>query len=263
MGWIAGWKRRAAMAAAAALVGAMAIVLPGTFAAGENVAAFGSSGILRLHLGAQDYFRLDPTGGGDPTAQTNIVPTSGCKVGLSNSSLVAVTVTPASGAGAGALGLVADGLGVRQNQEGNGTPCGQVNGTAQSMTIALTGTLADRVADRAELDIEGKFNVKVRADLFLDGSPFPAARGSSAPGRPPTPGPTLGTVTTTASRSTAHSSTRSSCRSTRRRRPAPSRSKAERTEQRRARSERRSRAPRTTPSSGSAAPRECSTAATR
>jgi hypothetical protein len=167
MGWITGWRRRVAIAGTFLLLAA-AIVGPGMSASGEE-GPFGTAGILRLHLGAQDYFRFDPTDGSDPT-QTNIVPTTGCKVGLSNGSLVGISVTPASGLSAGALGLVSNGLGVRQNQEGNGTPCGQVNGTAQSLTIALAGTLATRVADRAELDIEGKFNVKVRADLYLDGT---------------------------------------------------------------------------------------------
>jgi hypothetical protein len=168
MGLLKAWRRRAAMLAAVALVGAAAVALPGTFASGTDEGTFGSAGILRLHLGSQDYFRFDPSDGGDPT-QTNIVPTTGCKVALSNGSLVGVTVTP-TGVNPGALGLTADGLGVRQLQEGNGTPCGQVNGTAQSITIALAGTLAGRVADRAELDIEGKFNVKVRAQMYLEGS---------------------------------------------------------------------------------------------
>jgi hypothetical protein len=170
MGWVKGWRRRIAILGVA-LLGVATVVLPGTFAAGELETdnTFGSSGVLRLHLGTQDYFRFDPTGGGDPT-QTNIVPTTGCKVGLSNGSLVGISVTPATGLQAGALGLVADGLGVRQTQEGNGTPCGQVNGTAQSMTIALAGTLATKVADRAELDIELKFNAKLKADMYLDGA---------------------------------------------------------------------------------------------
>ena len=167
---VTAWRQRFAVLGAVALIAAATLVVPGTFATGQvgtGDGPFGTAGILRLHLGAQDYFRFDPSGGGDPT-QTNIVPGSGCKVSLANSSLVTATVGGGNGA---ALGLVSDGLGVRQLQEGNGTPCGQVNGTAQSMTIALAGVLGNKVADRAELDIEGKYNAKVKAEMFMDGSP--------------------------------------------------------------------------------------------
>ncbi len=67
------------------------------------------------------------------------------------------------------LGLVADGLGVKINSEGNGQSCGRADGTAQVLTLALAGPVADREIDFAELDIEGKFNAQVRAELYLDG----------------------------------------------------------------------------------------------
>ena len=160
------WRQRVATAAAVALVGAAATVLPTTLAEGDvgTPGGFGTVGVLRLHANADgDYFRFDPSGEGASTQTTNIVPGQGCKVSLADGSLASVTVSPSNGS----LGLVADGLGVRQNNEGNGQPCGQVNGTGQSITIALAGDLANRTIDRAELDIEGKFGVTVRAEMFM------------------------------------------------------------------------------------------------
>ena len=164
MGWLDGWRRRLAMAGTFALL-AGAMVLPQTFATGDTAETFGSSGILRLHLGAQDYLRFDPSNGADPT-QTNIS-SSACKVSLSNGSLVALTHTPTSSGAA--VGLKDDGLGVKVVSEGSGTPCGQVNGTSQALTISLAGILGSKVIDRAELDVEFKFNAKVKADMYLDG----------------------------------------------------------------------------------------------
>jgi hypothetical protein len=68
----------------------------------------------------------------------------------------------------GTVGLVGDALGVQVKGEGNGQPCGRVDGTGQALVLALAGSLATFEMDRAELDIEGKFGVTVRAELYLD-----------------------------------------------------------------------------------------------
>lgn len=170
MGWGSGWRRRTAMAGAFVLFGT-ALVLPGTFATGEMGDTFGTEGILRLHFGAQDYFRFVPADGGDPT-QTNVSGSS-CKASLtpvapSTANLVALSPTPST-ASVGFQPKV-DSLGIKTAAEGGGTSCSQVNGTSQALTISLAGVLADKVADLAELDIEFKFNAKVKAEMFLDGS---------------------------------------------------------------------------------------------
>ena len=66
------------------------------------------------------------------------------------------------------LGLIADGIGVQGRSEGNGGPCGLVNGPSQSLELSLAGQLADYEMDYAELDVEGKFGVTVKAQLYLD-----------------------------------------------------------------------------------------------
>ncbi len=172
MRWVTGWQRRVTMVGVFALVGA-AIMLPRMSASGGTFETFGSAGILRLHTGAQDYFRFDPSNGSDPT-QTNIGATN-CKVGLtpvapSTASLVTLSQTPTTTGSA--VGFHTDGLGVKVLNEGSGVPCGQVNSTGQSLTIALAGVLSGKVAYYADLDVEIKFTgTKVRADMSLKGVP--------------------------------------------------------------------------------------------
>jgi hypothetical protein len=160
------WPRSAiAIGASLLSVGAL-VALPGSTSPAQSPDVTTSSlpdgGVVRLHLGPSDYFRFDaPDGSGGYTPGTP-APISVAQCAATTSGVMAVQVGPANGR----LGLVADGLGVRVGGEGQGQPCGQVNGTGQSLGLTLTGPLTGMFMDRAELDIEGKFDATVRADLY-------------------------------------------------------------------------------------------------
>jgi hypothetical protein len=131
----------------------------------------GDGGVLRLHLGAQDYFRFDaknPSGPGYNTGVAEPIKVSGCNVVAPLPTSMAMTPTPNGGSAQGKLGLVGDSIGVQVKGEGNGTPCGQANGS-QAIDLQLAGSLATKAMDFAELDVEGKFGVTVKAQLYLDG----------------------------------------------------------------------------------------------
>ena len=163
-----GRKIIGAVAAMLALAGSILAISPG--ASGQDPPSLSDSladvGVVRLHLGAQDYVRFDAangTGGYTPGTPAPIT-ASKCVATVAPGPLAFTTAPSGS-----RLGLVADGLGVKVNAEGNGQSCGRVDGTAQTLSLALAGSLADREIDFAELDIEGKFNAQVRAELYLDG----------------------------------------------------------------------------------------------
>ena len=125
-------------------------------------------GVLQLHLGSSNYFRY--TGSTDD--QTISVNTK-CVVALeANPRFVrmsargAITDTAQDGVAAN-VGFNPYGLGAKYS-EGKGTSCGRVDAD-QSLTLSLAGTLAGKVVTKAQLDIEGKFNVVVQADLYRAG----------------------------------------------------------------------------------------------
>jgi hypothetical protein len=160
------WPRSAiAIGASLLSVGALVAVPASTSpvqSPGVTTSSLPDGGVVRLHLGPSDYFRFDaPDGSGGYTPGTP-APISVAQCAATTSGVMAVQVGPANGQ----LGLVADGLGVRVGGEGQGQPCGQVNGTGQSLSLTLTGPLAGMFMDRAELDIEGKFDATVRAELY-------------------------------------------------------------------------------------------------
>ena len=169
-----GISRRRVLAAVTAAVAAagLATVSGSTPASAVDPPVFtlpgfpSDEGVLRLHLGASDYVRFDPRGASGYTVGTQEpLVVSGCNL-TSPTSLGFVAGAPNSQNPR--LGLVGDAIGVQVRGEGNGTPCGQVNGTAQSLDLRPGGALADMEMDAVELDIEGKFSVTVRADLYLD-----------------------------------------------------------------------------------------------
>src|SRR4029453_7132680 len=159
---------RSAIAIGASLLSVSALVaLPGSTSPVQTPDVTTSSlpdgGVVRLHLGPSDFFRFDaPDGSGGYTPGTP-APISVARWAASTSGVMAIQAGPASGR----LGLVAEGLGVRVGGEGQGQPCGQVNGTGQSLSLTLSGPLAGTFMDRAELDIEGKFDATVRGELYL------------------------------------------------------------------------------------------------
>jgi len=161
---------------AAGALGAVALaaaVLPGAVASGTGSPTIPGGGVLRLHLNKDaDYFRYQPPTATGGAAVTQTIITKSCVASLNPpSSLVTLRPTPAPPTGA--VGIVEDGLGVKTKSEGTGTPCGLVDGTGQALTLSLvrsTGSaLRDKLIDFAELDIEGKFDVTVRARAFLGG----------------------------------------------------------------------------------------------
>jgi hypothetical protein len=175
-------------AAGAALVAISGAPAPATTPATYSLPGFPADvGVLRMHLaGDGDYVRYDAKSGTTYTTGTpQSITESGCVVSSSPANLT-ITPSPSGGPSRGTVGLVSHSLGVQVRGEGNGTPCGQVNGT-QSLELKLAGSLASYEMDYAELDIEGKFGVKVRADLYLGttptaGSPLFLATGGSDSG---------------------------------------------------------------------------------
>jgi len=170
-----GGNTRSQVGAIGALVALIAVVVSlvaVTVASGDVGGEFSppDGGLLQLQVGDGDQFVYTPAGGGSVTTQT-IDPAQGCSVMLDPSpstELVSLETTPA--APQGKLGLFANGLGVKVNKEGNGQPCGRVDTTSQELTLSLSGNLAGKQVEVAELDIEGKFNVTVVADLYLGGT---------------------------------------------------------------------------------------------
>lgn len=170
-------RRRSALAGAAVAALSLAVVWTTAPADADEPPVFelppfpSEEGVLRLHLGASDYFRYDDSdGAGGFTAGTaeNLV-VNGCNVVAPLPTLATLTPTPSGGPQQGKLGLVGDALGVQVKGEGNGTPCGQVNGLAQAIDLRLgnfPGTSQPMTMDFAELDIEAKFGATVRAELY-------------------------------------------------------------------------------------------------
>lgn len=173
--------KRARTAIAAVLVAGVVVVLgTGEPSAGAppvfSVGTFPpDGGVVRLHLGASDYVRFDaPNGSGGYTAGTEeaFLP-SGCNLASPVPASLLITPVPSGGNQQGRAGLVQDAIGVQVKGEGNGTSCGQVNGTAQAIVLSLGGPVAGRAMDFVELDIEAKFGATVRAELFFGGSATP------------------------------------------------------------------------------------------
>src|SRR4029453_4602660 len=139
---------RSAIAIGASLLSVSALVaLPGSTSPVQTPDVTTSSlpdgGVVRLHLGPSDFFRFDaPDGSGGYTPGTP-APISVAQCAATTSGVMAIQAWPASGP----PGLGAGGLGVRGGGEGQGQPCGQVNGTGQSLSLTLTGPLAGTFMD--------------------------------------------------------------------------------------------------------------------
>ncbi|HEU4527098.1 MAG TPA: hypothetical protein VFT80_04140 [Actinomycetota bacterium] len=165
------WRRRwTGMAVTAAVVAGLA-----TFPGGGAVAAPDNDppvtvteGFLQLHLGADGNEFIY----GDDVQSISV--SGKCVVSLgANPPLVSLSakggITGTSGGAAAEVGFAPYGIGSKYS-EGKGTSCGRVD-SDQSLTLSLAGNLAGKVITEAQLDIEGKFNVAVQADLFRAGQP--------------------------------------------------------------------------------------------
>jgi len=164
-------NKRFLAAGAAGAVALAASVLPGTGASGTSSTTMPGDDVLRLHLNKDaDYFRYQRPIDAGGEVFTQAITARNCVVPQNPTpSLVTLTPTPTTGA----VGLVEDGLGVKAKNDGAGTPCGLVD-AGQELTLSLVGSpdnaiLRNKLIDFAELDIEGKFDVTVRAEARLAG----------------------------------------------------------------------------------------------
>jgi hypothetical protein len=151
-------------------VAVAALTVPAAVASGTDPPPITGGGVLRLHMDkAGDYFKfVPPTGSSTPSA-TQTITANNCVATLTPpASLVTLTPTPAPPAGA--VGLFDHSLGVKVATEGTRSACGEVNGT-QELTLALSGTLADKQIDFGELDLGGYGGTTVRVRTELDGQP--------------------------------------------------------------------------------------------
>ncbi len=162
-----------AVAAMLALTGAIMAATAG--ASGEHQppppvpeSPLGDLGVVRLHLGYNDYVRFDAAdGAGGYTPGTPAPITVSKCVATVAAGPLTFTTQPAGSQ----LGLAWDGLGVKTAAESKISPsCGQVDGTAQALDLALAGPVADGEIDYAELDIDPAYKGVVLADLYLDGA---------------------------------------------------------------------------------------------
>jgi len=125
------------------------------------------AGVLRLHLGADDYFQWVKSGLPTQTHTQAISGKNNCSFTLGNPTLVDVTaLQPPSSA---VPGLVADGFGVKVQGEGNGQPCGRFDAPDQTLVLRLAGLLADKDMVSAEIDLEAKFGATIDIALWRDG----------------------------------------------------------------------------------------------
>ncbi len=157
-------SRKGLLALLAALLVMGTLVGPVRIAAGQDPLVAIDKGVLELQLGAVDQFSYQPTTG---PAATQAITENGCRVTLATNGAVLVTLSPLPSTSE--VGLFADGIGVR-TKGGNGQPCGRADGPDEGLVLKLAGSLSDFEITRAELDIEGKFDAIVVAELYLDGA---------------------------------------------------------------------------------------------
>ena len=133
-------------------------------------AALANGGVLLLHLGSsgtapQDYLGFrSPSGTGYAaiSQKQSITNGQGCKIALgtvASASNPLVTFSPQTDSGQNpSTGFVADAIGVGQNGEGNGQPCGRIdNPPGQALTMNLGSALGGKLIEYAEIDVELKF----------------------------------------------------------------------------------------------------------
>ncbi len=175
-------RRRVLLAAIVAMgLAAAAIVTTGSPSLAQQGGTGGlDGGVLALQLGAQDRFGFRPQGAvGYPsfTKQQSITNGSGCRIALgtvapATDQLVAFTATTVPSNKNPFAGFNGDSIGVGQNGEGGGTPCGQFDKPpGQTLTMSLGSGLSGKLIDFAEIDLELKHGATVRVTGLLNGSP--------------------------------------------------------------------------------------------
>lgn len=192
-------RRRGTVAAIAMVAAVLAIVVPVGFASGQPDSFNGlkDGGLLRLHFpdtnAAATFRQYMPDGTTPLTDPQNITTAQNCGVNGVNPGtpdLARVTATGGT-VGAETSGNKFVGLGVKGKQS-SGTNCGRVEPTSptnEALTVALGSQL--KLVDgspagdglsvvAAELDIDGKGQAIVRADLFNGSAPVGFALLSTA-----------------------------------------------------------------------------------
>jgi hypothetical protein len=149
-------------------------------AVGVSVAVFNSSvspvagdgpvsqvndvGVLRLRLaGSGGTITFTPDGAAQPTVTQSITVTAKC-----GAASVGTLATVSSTGGSQGLGVVTNGLGVRQKNTCSSAE-GRVSGNERVSVALGSGFPSDVFVVDAELDIEGKFNASL--DVSLDSKP--------------------------------------------------------------------------------------------
>lgn len=183
-------KRALAAAVGVLTLGLLAWLLPATPATAQQggTGALADGGVLQLHLGStgdapQDYlaFRapdpLESSGYAASFSQRQSIGNgAGCRIALGTVAAAAdplVTLSAATASGSNPqVGFVSDGIGVGQNGEGNGQPCGRIDKPpGQMLTMSLGTALGGKVIDYAEIDVELKFGATLRITGLLNGTP--------------------------------------------------------------------------------------------
>ncbi len=157
--------RKNALAVLASVLVMGFVVGPSSVAVGQDPPepAVLDEGLLVLELGDVDRLVRFDAAGQEVSVQS--ISTQGCHVSLATDTVLAdIAPIPASSK----VGLFDDGIGVFV--KGSGQPCGRVDGPDEGLVFALAGDLATKEIAFAELDIEGKFDVIVNAELYRDGA---------------------------------------------------------------------------------------------
>lgn len=148
----------------------VALLLPAAAGAvpGGGTGGLQSAGVLRLQLGATDRFRFEPTSGS--AVNQSIGVSNGCKLALGTSPAASNLVSLLPNSGNTYAGFVDNGIGVKSSGEGNGSPCGRID-AGQQLTLNLNQgsgqTLAGKMIDFAEIDLEGKFSANMQVQGWL------------------------------------------------------------------------------------------------
>jgi hypothetical protein len=167
MGGMMNKRQRWSLAGVAGVLAAVTLlVVPALGQVGSEV------GVLHLELDSGgDRFLFVPSDGGEPTQQ--LLTASNCRLGdTSDASLVDVVGSGSQTNKRPYAGLKDHRLGVGQNGEGNGEPCGRINRDLnQFLTLSLTGDLQGQAIDYAEINLGFKFNGDAILETSLAGEP--------------------------------------------------------------------------------------------
>lgn len=162
-------KRAVIVMASTALVAVGLVAVPALGQDGEHpdLSDFPNDGVLRLHMGADDFFQYQAW---DPGTETYLAPSSTQPVGPAVRCEVDVSGPLVNLDSAGSIGEFDNYLGIRV-RGARGIGCSRVDLSEGPISLSLTGTLGDKLIDYAEIDIEGKQNVVLGARAYIGNVP--------------------------------------------------------------------------------------------